>query len=177
RTARANSSSTSRPEPPPCVSSRRQRGHESRASDQDVMTTVPSRNRHVVRSPLRSGGGLYGPCSSLTRSAWRMMSVGVRWSCGDGPAPRSGGTPGSSCGLLCQGRRHAASGIGSTLWPLSAQVEEIDFGFRTRLILSDRQFITGDPGADVLEEGQAGDTRCHPFVGLKRGNAGTAVAI
>src|SRR5262249_38724675 len=74
RTARASSSSTSRPEPPPCVSSRRQRGHEMRASDQLVMTTVPSLKRHVVRSPLCRGGGVYGPCSSLTRSAWRMGS-------------------------------------------------------------------------------------------------------
>src|SRR5262249_49506901 len=75
RTARASSSSTARPEPPPSVSSRRQRGHEIRASDQLVMTTVPSRNKHVVRSPLRRGGGVYGPCSSLTRSALRIGSV------------------------------------------------------------------------------------------------------
>src|SRR5262249_49092318 len=73
RTARASSSSTSSPEPPRWPS-RRQRGQEILPSDQLVMTTVPSRRRHVARSPLLSGGGVYGPCSSLTRSAWRVGS-------------------------------------------------------------------------------------------------------
>jgi hypothetical protein len=56
RTARASSSSTSRPDPPPGESRARQRGQGTRASDQQVMTTVVSRYRQVARSPRLRGG-------------------------------------------------------------------------------------------------------------------------
>lgn len=60
RIARASSSLTSKPLPPPCVPSARQRGQVFRASVQLVITTSQSRKRHVARSPLCSEGGPVG---------------------------------------------------------------------------------------------------------------------
>src|SRR5262245_62899842 len=73
RIARTSSSVTSRPEPPPWVPGRQQRGQAIGAAVQDVTVTSVSRQKHVARSPRRRCGGVYGPASRRGGGGFRGM--------------------------------------------------------------------------------------------------------